>query len=350
MRYNKWIQSWLLIGIVMVFVQVVVGGVTRLTGSGLSITKWEIVTGVVPPLSANDWAEEFDLYKSTPQYQKLNQGMSLSEFKFIYFWEYLHRLWARAMGFVFFIPLMGFLWKRWIDKALGLRLLLLVFMGGVVATFGWIMVASGLVERPWVDAYKLTIHLNLALVLYGILVYTYLYTRGDDASVYTVSARMGSLLNVFTVLLAVQLVLGGIMSGMKAGLYYPTWPDMNGEIIPRVLLDGQEWRLESFTGYDKYPLAPALVQFWHRIVAYGLAIFAALIFWRRFDAGLTRNVKAGIYTLAVLVVIQVMIGILTVINCVGKIPLFLGVAHQAMAVLLLTTALYLRYYVKNRNT
>jgi len=151
----------------MLYFQIILGGITRLTGSGLSITKWEIVTGTIPPLSAHDWEEEFDKYKATPQYHKLNQGMSLSEFKFIYFWEYIHRLWARTMSFVFAIPFGIFLYRKQLSASLIKKLIALVLLAALAASFGWFMVLSGLNERPWVDAYKLTLHLSVAIITYA---------------------------------------------------------------------------------------------------------------------------------------------------------------------------------------
>ena len=176
--YNvpKPVRVWLAIGVFMVFMQVIIGGITRLTGSGLSITEWEIVTGTLPPLNAADWQIEFEKYQETPQYEKINEGMSMSDFKFIFFWEYFHRLWARTMGFVFIIPFFIFLRKGWLPKPLMRRLLIVVGMAAVVASFGWIMVASGLIERPWVDAYKLTIHLSLAFILFSYLLWTIFHT------------------------------------------------------------------------------------------------------------------------------------------------------------------------------
>ena len=162
--FSGWVKVWLLVGIIMIFFQVVIGGVTRLTGSGLSITKWEIILGTFPPVNAQQWMEAFDLYKATPQYQQINEGMNLKEFKFIYFWEYFHRLWARLMGFVFLIPFLLFYFRGFFDKWLTKRLVIVFLLAALVASFGWIMVASGLIHRPWVNAYKLTMHLSLALV------------------------------------------------------------------------------------------------------------------------------------------------------------------------------------------
>ena len=162
----------------MVFVQILVGGVTRLTGSGLSITRWDIVTGTIPPLNDIAWEEAFNLYKQTPQYQKINQGMDMSEFKFIFFWEYIHRLWARTMGFVFLIPFLFFLLKRSIKQETLRNLGVVVSLAAAAAFFGWVMVASGLVNRPWVNAYKLTVHLGLGISLFIYLFYTFLKERG----------------------------------------------------------------------------------------------------------------------------------------------------------------------------
>ncbi|MDX1478221.1 MAG: COX15/CtaA family protein, partial [Saprospiraceae bacterium] len=270
-RYGKVVQWWLLAGVIMVFVQIVLGGITRLTGSGLSITKWEIVTGTLPPLNAGQWDEAFGLYKETPQYQKINEGMSMSEFKVIYFWEYLHRLWARSIGLVFIIPFVVFLFRRKLDRPMLRYLGKLVILGLVVAAFGWIMVASGLNDRPWVNAYKLTIHLNLGILLYAMVFWVFLYSRDPVPKVVSHN-RLQRHLRVFTVVLIVQLLIGGIMSGMKAGLYYPTWPDMNGVLMPDVLLQPELWRVESFVQYDTLPLAPALVQFMHRMFAYAVLV------------------------------------------------------------------------------
>lgn len=170
----QWLKYWLFTGLIFLFFQVVIGGITRLTGSGLSITKWDIVTGTFPPMSEETWIEEFELYKKTPQYHKINAGMSISAFKWIYFWEYLHRLWARTMGFVFLIPFLIFYRKKLISNHLLRRLGVVILLAMLAATFGWIMVASGLVNRPWVNAYKLSFHLCIALSVYTALLWTYL--------------------------------------------------------------------------------------------------------------------------------------------------------------------------------
>lgn len=319
------VQLWLWIGVVMIFVQIVVGGITRLTGSGLSITKWEIVTGTLPPLNAADWQTEFEAYKATPQYQKINDGMSLSAFKFIYFWEYFHRLWARSLGFVFLIPFLLFLYRKRLDAELIKKVLLAVLFGGVVGLFGWIMVASGLVDRPWVNAYKLMLHLGLAVLLMSYMIYvTVWYARRRSATWWTTSISKRTLWQ-FTVLLFIQILLGALMSGMKAGLFFPTWPSMNGSYWPEVLRVAENWGMHSFVDYDRNAFMPALVQIFHRSFAYIIFIALGITAYKRAD----RNVRI----LFGIICIQVVLGIWTVISCVGQIPVGLGVMHQFVGVI-----------------
>jgi len=346
-RYPTAVKAWLILGLFMIFMQVVIGGVTRLTGSGLSITKWEIVTGTLPPLSAAGWEAEFDEYKATPQYRKINEGMSLSEFKFIYFWEYFHRLWARLMGFVFVIPLAYFWWTKKVDKPLLKRLGVVFLLAALVASFGWIMVASGLINRPWVNAYKLTMHLSLALVLYSYLLWTTLKVVQPEKKVINNQMLKKWGIAIFAVA-AIQIILGGIMSGMKAGLYYPTWPDMNGVAIPQVLASSVNWTVENFVNYDSSLFMPALVQLLHRSTAYLLTVMVLWFFYKGVKTSTSGAFSIGLYLLVSMLIIQVALGIFTLINCIGMVPVGLGVMHQAGAVLLLTIIIFVDYqFVKN---
>ena len=343
--YPKAVQVWLMIGVFMVFMQVVIGGVTRLTGSGLSITKWEIVTGTLPPLDAAQWQEEFVEYQATPQYQKINDGMSMSEFKFIYFWEYFHRLWARSMGFVFLIPFLFFYFKGWIDRPLLRRLGLVVLLAALAASFGWIMVASGLVNRPWVNAYKLTLHLSIALAVYSTLFWTLLTTFTSYPQViHTVLLKKWGLW--IAILLGVQIVLGGIMSGMKAGLFYPTWPQMNGEWIPSVVLQGSEWNSLNFIHYDRGPFMSALVQLMHRSLAYVLVVIVLWYFYKAMTNAPKGPFRSALPLLPTMIFIQVLLGIFTLLYCKGTVPVGLGVFHQAGALVLLTIILFLNYHLR----
>ncbi len=341
-RYAGAVKIWLVTGLFMVFMQVVIGGITRLTGSGLSITKWEIVTGTLPPVSAEGWEEAFDLYKATPQYQKINEGMTMSEFKFIYFWEYFHRLWARLMGFVFAIPFAIFYFKGMIDRPLLRRLGVVILMAAVVASFGWIMVASGLVDRPWVNAYKLTMHLSLAFILFGYLLWTTFRVFQPDPKVFH-NALLRKWGLALLIIVAVQIVLGGIMSGMKAALFYPTWPDMHGAVVPSILFDPAAWNVDNFLHYDRSPFMSALVQVLHRTVAYLLSIIGLWYLFKGLKADGPPVFRIGLFLLAGILFLQVTLGILTLVNSVGTIPVGLGVLHQAGGLLLLSAVLFINY-------
>ncbi len=344
-RYAGAVKIWLVTGLFMVFMQVVIGGITRLTGSGLSITKWEIVTGTLPPMSAEGWEEAFDLYKATPQYQKINEGMTMSDFKFIYFWEYFHRLWARLMGFVFAIPFAVFYFKGMIDRPLLRRLGVVILMAAVVASFGWIMVASGLVDRPWVNAYKLTMHLSLAFILFSYLLWTTFRVFQPSPKVFHNSLlKKGGL--ALLIIVALQIILGGIMSGMKAALFYPTWPDMHGAAIPAILFDPGAWTMENFVHYDRSPFMSALVQVLHRSVAYGLTIIGLWYVFRGLKADVAPVFRVGLFLFAGILLLQVTLGILTLVNSVGVIPVGLGVLHQAGGLLLLSAVLFINYQVR----
>lgn len=352
------VKIWLITGLVMIFFQIVIGGVTRLTGSGLSITRWEIVTGAVPPLSEASWQEAFALYQQTPQYHKINQGMTLGEFKFIFFWEYFHRLWARLMFVVFMLPFAWFLWKGMFSRRLLPRMLVVVFLAGLEGFFGWIMVASGLIQRPWVNAYNLTLHLCMALIIYSYLLWTTFMAYQPYPPVFhnPVLKRYARVMLLVTFL---QIALGAMMSGTKAGLFYPTWPDMHGSFWPAVLSDSGHWAPASFIHYDTNPFMPALIQFLHRNTAYLLTIMMLYFIWRTNKRIGTPRIRQGNRLLFLAVLAQVLLGIFTLLNCLARVPVTLGVLHQAGAVLLLSAVLYMLYqltggklstYVENTHT
>lgn len=340
--YSKALKVWLVIGVIMVLVQVVIGGITRLTGSGLSITKWEIITGTIPPLNAEGWKEAFDLYKATPQYKKINEGMTMSEFKFIYFWEYMHRLWARFMGLVFAIPFFIFLIRKDLDKPLMKRLIIVVLLAALVASFGWIMVASGLIDRPWVNAYKLTMHLSVAVIMFSYLLWTtFKVIQPSKKVINNKVLKTGSYVLVF--LVGLQIIFGGIMSGMKAGLFYPTWPDMNGVFIPEVVLNTAAWTVENFVQYDDSSFMAAFINVVHRMTAYLLLITGLWYYFKGKYTEITYAFNLGLHLLITMLIIQVLLGIFTVVNCVGTVPVALGVLHQAGALVLLSIILFLNY-------
>jgi len=348
--YTKRIQYWLVLGCVLLFMQVIIGGITRITGSGLSITKWEIVTGTLPPMNAASWNVEFDKYKATPQYEKLNDGMPLSDFKFIYFWEYFHRLWARMMGFAFLIPALFFTVRKQMDKKLWIKMAPVIGFALLAAIFGWIMVASGLIDRPWVNAYKLSIHLSIAVATFAFLVRATLYSYVSESRI-GLRSKIPTIFIILGIILGLQVFFGGVMSGMRAGLVYPTWPDMGGQFIPDILTESKMWTRNNLEDYGRTAFAPALIQFLHRITAYLLAV-VVFIAWRAYKKiGIVRNQKR--YTLFSLILgIQILVGILTVVSCKGSIPLGLGVLHQAVALVLVGSYVMvwhsIKYYSKDK--
>ncbi|WP_457616274.1 COX15/CtaA family protein [Lutibacter sp.] len=341
-KYTKVIRVWLFIGLIMLVGQVILGGITRLTGSGLSITRWDIVTGVVPPLNMKQWQEAFELYKETPQFHKINSTFTLSDFKFIYFWEYFHRLWVRSLGFIFLIPFIIFLLKKQLDWSLVKKLGLVVLLTVITASAGWIMVQSGLVDRPWVNAYKLTLHFVLAVLVISAMVVTVANAYSVKINVSKASKKI-----VTTILVTafIQMIFAGLMSGMKAGLYYPTWPDMNGQFIPKELLISENWTWKNMINYDSYLFAPALIQIVHRTLAYLLLFLTIRMFYKLRDEVDSLS-KTWIKIPLILVLLQVVLGILTVLNVAGKIPLFLGVSHQLVGLLYFLSILLLHYGIK----
>lgn len=342
LQKQRAIGIWLLIGVAMVLIQVAIGGITRLTGSGLSITRWEVVTGTLPPLTTADWEEAFDLYQESPQYQLVNKGMSMGDFQFIYFWEWFHRLWARTLGFVFLIPFVYFIAKRYFTRQLMIKAGIAFILGGLVGIFGWIMVASGLQERPMVSPYRLALHLSLAILT---LCYIYwvameLLVKKDGNRHQTPAIRKWLL--TLTVLVCIQIVLGALVSGMRAALFYPTWPDMNGSFWPPALAFSN-WSLSGFLHFDVDPFPAAFVQFLHRNMAYVITALTIIFLVKAFRQVTDPASRRALVLVPVILTIQVLLGIFTLLHSVGSIPVALGVIHQGVALLLLMSLLMLVY-------
>ena len=340
--YPAAVKWWLIVGLVLVIGQVVIGGITRLTESGLSITQWEPLSGALPPLNEADWLEELAEYKASPQYEKIFNDISLEDFKFIYFWEWFHRQWARMMGLIFAVGFLIFWRKGYLDAPLMKRLGVVVLLAALAASFGWIMVASGLIDRPWVNAYKLTIHLSLGISLFSYLLWITLKVGWPYQRTFP-QILVDKWIWPLNVVLILQLILGGIMSGAKAALPYPTWPDMNGEFVPSVLRDAGNWTVENMVYYEQSVFQPALIQFLHRMTAYTLVIIVLGYAYQAFSTQKTGLLKKGSILLITLLITQVGLGIATVVNSVGEVPVGLGVAHQLVAILLTGTIVYLNY-------
>jgi cytochrome c oxidase assembly protein subunit 15 len=321
------VRRWLYVIAALVALMVVLGGTTRLTGSGLSITEWKPVTGIVPPLSEADWQAEFEKYKSIPQYQQFNQGMSLNEFKFIYGWEWSHRALGRLLAAVFLVPFLWFASRGLVDRALGWKLGGLFALGGLQGAVGWWMVASGLSERTDVSQYRLAVHLTLACFILAaiVAVATSLEPRRKE-KVLPARIRYGAV--AILVLVFVQIFLGALVAKTNAGLTFNTWPLIDGNFIPPTasLFAMNPWWKNSFENV-------LTVQFDHRMVAYALFALAA---WHAF--GTERNarlVALGASILFALVTAQAMLGVLTLLWAA---PFSLALLHQFGAVAVLVGA------------
>lgn len=347
------IRYWLLAGLVMVFFQVVIGGVTRLTDSGLSITEWAVIQGTIPPLNEAAWQEAFDAYKDAArkQFETLHADMTLGEFKVIYFWEYFHRLWARLMGLVFLIPFLFFWYKKWIPGWLMRQLGIVIFLASLAATFGWIMVASGLNDdgRTWVSAYKLIIHLLIATVLFGVLCWTWLMSHGSPP-LHEKAPQIRRWGWALTAVLLVQIALGGLMAGMRAGLIHPHWPFfIEGQAFMQALTAQGNLSLGEWVDYEPSLTVKAWVQAAHRISAWILSLLILLLFWNVRKWNPTTLLTKASYGLFVMLLVQFLLGVLTVINSLGRIPVTLGVLHQAGALLLLAVLLFFTFQAGTRS-
>ena len=315
----------------MVLLMIVVGGITRLTHSGLSITEWQPLLGALPPLNETDWQVVFDKYKLTPEFRLVNHAMSLEEFKGIFWWEYFHRLLGRTIGLVFLLPLLWFWWKRAIDRPLAWRLLGIFILGGLQGAMGWYMVKSGLVDNPRVSQFRLTAHLSLAFAIFGAMFWTALgiiYSRRrladtlPDASL----ARMSWWL---TGIICYMVVAGGFVAGIRAGLAYNTFPLMNGHFFPP-----ESFLMEPL--WMNFFWNMAAVQFDHRLGAWLLAILVPIFWLRAFFGSLDMRTRIAATLLLVMCAAQIALGAYTVLN---RVPIDLAALHQLGAVLLFAAAL-----------
>jgi cytochrome c oxidase assembly protein subunit 15 len=332
---SRAVAIWLFAVAALVLAMVVVGGATRLTGSGLSITEWKPVTGAIPPLSPADWQAEFARYRQIPQYQQLNLGMSLGQFQSIYWWEWTHRFLGRLVGVAFFVPFLWFAVRREIPKRLFLRLGGLFVLGGLQGAVGWWMVASGLSERVSVAPERLMIHLGLAFALLGALVWTALDAWAGWAR-QTLPSPWGRRAVALIALVYVQILLGALVAGNDAGLVYNDFPLMNGGLVPDDYAGANLWATLAHS--------QGAVQLHHRLVAYLLTLVAlavGLAAWR--SHYLARDSKALAMGVAAAVLVQAGLGIATLM---ARVPIGLGIAHQLMAALTLCLAVAFAWRVR----
>ena len=328
--HNRRIAAWLFVCCLMVYAMVILGGVTRLTGSGLSMVEWDPIFGILPPLDQASWNETFALYQQSPEYQKINIGMDLAGFKQIYWFEYSHRVLGRTIGTVFLLPFLFFLVKGWVQRPLIPKLLTMFVLGGLQGLLGWYMVKSGLVDNPHVSQYRLTAHLGLAILIYVYMFYVALgLWQGEQRSA-SVPGGLRRATTLLTGLMFITILSGGFVAGLKAGYAYNTFPLMDGHWIPEVIfMQTPLWR-NFFENI-------ATVQFGHRLLA-TLVFFSVIVLWmtaRRY--ALPATVKTSLHLMLAAVFLQVGLGISTLLL---HVPVALAATHQAGALLLLTIALY----------
>jgi cytochrome c oxidase assembly protein subunit 15 len=327
---NIYISYWLLLITILVALMIVVGGLTRLTDSGLSITRWDLISGILPPLSLNDWEKSFALYKQIPEYKLLNSSMSLEDFKTIYWWEYIHRLLGRFIGLFYLIPLLYFTFKKTIKKSSLISLYLILILILLQGFIGWYMVKSGLTESTDVSHYRLALHLILAFIIFILLLWNYLKYRNQHFLVH--NKKLPSYLPIlFIFCLLIQICIGAFVSGLDAGQIYQSWPLMNQSYFPD---DSNLKDLFSLKAFE----TPSIVQFIHRNIAYFIILlfgFIATIIYRN-EAFI--HLKSTASLVFVFLLLQTFLGILTVLS--GA-QIILASMHQIGSILLITTSLIL---------
>ncbi len=316
----KLIAGWLLVVAALVFSMVILGGVTRLTNSGLSMVDWKPVTGWLPPIGLEAWDAEFEKYKAFPEYQKINRGMSLSEFKDIFAFEYSHRLLGRTIGLAFFVPFLIFLLLKKIPRPMIPRLLVRFVRGGSQGVMGWVMVKSGLVDHPDVSHYRLTAHLALACLIFVALIWTALDLLKPKQGTNTVSsAALMKWSKLVFGLVFFQILIGGFVAGLNGGLIYNEWPMMGEGFFPEELFDLSPFYMNLIENH-------VTVQFFHRMTAYAVLISVFGLYLSSRKSGISDQISLGSFSLLIVTLLQLALGIWTLLAVV---PVTLGALHQA---------------------
>jgi cytochrome c oxidase assembly protein subunit 15 len=326
--HSRGVRVWLVVVAAMIVAMILVGGATRLTESGLSIVEWKPVTGAIPPLSTHAWNEAFEAYKTIPQYRQVNRGMSLDEFKTIFWWEWSHRFLGRAIGIVFLLPFLFFLWRGELSSKLKSRLWLIFALGALQGAVGWWMVASGLSGRTEVSQYRLAVHLMLAFAIYALIVWTLVRMAPHRQQAAALPASFRWTVNATAVVVVLQLYFGALVAGLRAGRAYNTWPAIDGAFIPqgaRLFFEQPWWR--NF--FDNV----LMVQFTHRSLAYLLLALTLAHLAHAISARAQAAVARGALLIAGATLLQAVLGILTLLYGV---PIDLALGHQAGAIVVLT--------------
>jgi cytochrome c oxidase assembly protein subunit 15 len=332
MKNNKSVIYWLLSGCILLFIMVMVGGITRLTNSGLSMTDWHLVTDTFPPTTDEAWDDAFEEYKKFPEYQKINihYDFTMDDYKFIYFWEWFHRFIGRIIGIVFILPFAYFLIKKRLDASTIKKCIVLLFMGGFQGFLGWFMVKSGLVDHPDVSHYRLALHLTFAFITFAYTLWVALDLIFPNRS--EIVAPLRKWARIALVFLIIQIVYGGFVAGMNAGMIHNHWPLMSeGKIIHETVWTEQPTLFKNLTE------GKSGVQFVHRTLAYVVVGLMLFLYFKSRKYNLNNLQQKAVTTLVLFVGLQFLLGIFTLIY---QVPLWLGLAHQMMAFLLLSAMVF----------
>jgi cytochrome c oxidase assembly protein subunit 15 len=346
-RSSRPVAIWLLVGVGMIIIQVLLGGITRLTGSGLSITEWKPIMGTLPPMNDQDWNIAFEKYKQIAQFKYVNPFFTLADFKSIFFWEWFHRLWARLIAVAFAIPFIIFIIQNRFKKEMVKPMMILFLLGALQGLIGWIMVQSGLEdsELVYVSHYKLAIHFILAL---GLLCYAlwFAFELLIPAEQVTVNKPLRKFTGWLIALLVIQLIYGAFMAGLKAAPYAPTWPTMNGVWFPGNI---HSFGDRNFPGLSFLTDHPLVVHFIHRNLAYIISVLVFIWWWKANKINGTRLFQKTKALPLLMVLLQVLLGVLTVLNVTDQhFFLWLAVAHQFVAMLLLLSLVWMFYIVRSK--
>ena len=336
-QYDRQVAYWLLLCAVVIFGMILLGGVTRLTDSGLSMVDWKPIKGIIPPITQADWQAMFAKYQQFPEYQKTNFTMTLEEFKPIFMYEYLHRMLGRFIGIIFVLPFLFFYLTKRIAHGLTPRLVVMLLLGGSQGLLGWYMVKSGLVDNPHVSQYRLTAHLGLAVFIYGFIVWTVLDLLAPKLSHPKHLKRFSYTLSS---LIFLMILSGGLVAGTRAGIPYPTWPLMGDSFIPPGLYSLTPFWLSAFEDM-------LTIQFNHRMFAYLIVVLVVTFAYKALNSELDGPLKVAVYCFLILLVAQVTLGISTLIF---YIPVPVAAAHQVCAVALLTASLFVSHCFSNQMT
>ncbi len=334
MNENKAVIFWLLSGCFLIFTMVVIGGITRLTHSGLSMVNWNLFMGVIPPLNNVQWQETFELYKTSPEYLKVNYNFTLNEFKSIFFWEYLHRLIGRVLGLVFIIPFIYFLTKKKFTKKLKIQSFILFLMGALQGAIGWWMVKSGLVDRPDVSHYRLAIHLITAFLTCAYIIWVVLHLVFPNNSIG--NSKLFRLNIVLFILIVIQIIYGAFVAGLDAGIGFNTWPKMREKWIADAVFS-----LDPF--WKNFTEGRFGVQFVHRTLALIIVVYILFVWIIGKNFILTKTQKGAITLSFLIVFLQTVLGIFTLIL---EVPISLALIHQVVAFLLLLSVVYSLFVFK----